>query len=338
MLVFLALSIYSALALTNLEAEGLVRFGFCTRAVASNSCDWTSNCVGVYCNPNGALTSINYTPKNSDSYAFRGLSSEFTDYFENISALYVDDRQLSPPVRWSLNNMAARLRKIDTFLIRSQPGGLYGTLPQRFTSTYLGGFLIDAELEGTIPSGIFSGMADPVITLINHKLVGTIPSALLNIAGTRMELQSAKGGLVGALPRTFSCKVSTGYLTGIGENGGLFCECNTHCTPNQTTGVNVCYDYTDPTNILDACATYPALPNCVNSKLTMRYGLLCYDACDAGCPVGTACGVQFEQGTPSFACIDVVVETVTTPTTYPSGESSTAPIYATLSTLLSLVL
>jgi hypothetical protein len=342
MLVVLSLFIFNALALTALEAEGLVRYGFCTTAAASRDCSWAANCRGVFCassSPNaGNIAFLNYRPKNTDTIAFRGISSDFTRYFENISTLSVNDTQVSPPVRWSLANLASGLKLINTLIIYSQPGGLYGTLPQRFTSPYIGGLVIDGELEGTIPSGIFGSVYDPQVQLLNHRLVGTIPSSLLLSAGTSVKLQSENGGLVGEIPTSLTCQLSSGYTTGQGQNGGLFCECSTSCVPDQATGVNMCYDYTNPSTTIDPCVTYPSLPNCANTKLTMRYGTLCYDICDAGCPAGTACGIEFNQNVPSFTCLEISINTVTTPTTYPSNESSDSPSYATLTTLLLSVL
>lgn len=342
MLFILAFFILNAFALTQLEAEGLVRYGFCTSASAARDCSWVSNCRGVSCasgtNNLGNLAFLSYRPKNSDAVAFRGISPDFTQYFENITSLLVNDTQVSPPVRWSLSNLASGLKVVNTLLIYSQPGGLYGTLPQRFASPYIGGLVIDGELEGTIPSGIFGSVYDPQVQILNHRLVGTIPSSLLLSAGTTVKLQSSNGGLVGEIPTSSTCQLSSGYTTGLGQNGGLFCECSTSCVPDQITGVNVCYDYTNPSTVIDPCATYPALPNCANTKLTMRYGTLCYDVCDAGCPAGTACGIEFNQNVPSFTCIEISINTVTTPTTYPSNESSDAPSYASLTTLLLLVL
>ena len=342
--VFLSLLFATAtIALSALEAEGLVRYGFCTSAAASNDCSWASNCRGAFCGTNppniGRLNSLTYFPKNSDTYTFRGISLDFTRYFENISALYVNDTQLSPPVRWTLSNLAAHLKKVDVLGIYSQPGGLFGTLPSQFASPKLGGIVIDGELGGTIPESLFENLPGIQVQLLNHKLVGTIPSILLYNAGTIFRLPSANGALVGEIPHATTCELSSGYSTGIGNNGGLFCECTTSCTPDQVTGQNACYNYTNPLLLVDPCAAYAPLPNCQNTKLTMRYGVLCYDVCATGCPSGTACRVQFEANVPSFACLAVVVETVTTTTTDTSNsESKAARNYAILSTLLSNLL
>jgi hypothetical protein len=342
MLLVLALFICASLGLTELEAEGLVRYGFCTRASATRDCSWTANCANVFCNTgstgNGNIAIIVYRPKNTDPVSFRGISPDFTRYFENVSSLYINDTQVSPPVRWSLVNLASKMKRIDTLLVYSQPGGLYGTLPQRFASSNLGSLTVDGDLEGTIPSTLFETVSDPNIQLYNHRLVGTIPSSILTGSRTSIKLQSTNGNLVGQIPSTVSCQLSSEYLTGIGGNGGFFCECSTTCTPNPASGANMCYDYTDPTITFDPCVSYPALPNCANTKLTMRYGTLCYDVCDMGCPVGTTCGVELVMGVPAFACVEVSIDTVTTPTTYSSNDSSNASPCVMLATLLSLVL
>ena len=322
-----------------------MHYGFCTNIAASNDCSWTSNClVGrVICTSSpfstthlGELGMLSYVPENSDTTPFAGITRQFVNYFENVSTVFIRDTHLNPPVRWNLNTGFASFKKVNTLVVYSQPGGLYGTLPQRFTTQEQLTLSINGSVEGTLPASWLDNTNILTLKITNHRLVGTIPAAYLSHYFLSFDISSTEGRLVGDFPDSPTCQLSTAFTVGEDNNGGLFCKCGTSCTANTATGVNACYNYQDTSATVDGCATVDPIPNCVNTKLTMRYGTLCYDVCESGCAAGSVCGVVVTSGVPAFECVTLTVETVTTPSSYSSTSDSTVYFVSAIVLLLLL--
>jgi hypothetical protein len=308
--------VQNCLTLTQLEAQGLEESGLCNSITISTDCSWTSACPGnkVLCS-NGILSWVTYKPNAGDGATFRSVINKFDQYFENVSTIRINDTLLSPPVPWTLSNSLKNIKKTFAVNIWSQPGGLHGPLPPFFGSNVLSTLIIDGEIEGTIPSIFFDLSNLCSIDIKNHRLVGTIPQALITNTLCKFHLQSANGNLVGTIPNAQDCLVTENYHTGLGYNGGFFCSCGGSCTRDDTAGVNPCYYYTDPTQIVDGCMSIPSIPGCTDARLSMRYGPLCYDECSAGCPMGFACGITEVNSMPTYACLEITYSHASTETT-----------------------
>jgi hypothetical protein len=312
--------------LTRLEADGLVACGLCTSLTITNDCTWIESCtVGRVLCLSGKLTYVSYKPAPNAGSEFRTIISNFVSYFENVTSIRINDTELSPPVPWVLSPTLKDLKYASDIRIYSKTGGLYGTLPSAFASPNLRTLVIDGKVEGVIPTGFLDNSNICEIMIINHRLSGTLPTSIITNSLCRVWLNSAQGNIVGPVPNAANTIISSEFATGQGYNGGMFCN----CAPNFNTD-----NYLDPTQITGGCQSTPVLSGCSNPKLTMRYGVLCYDACQAGCPIGTGCGVDFSEQIPTFSCLPISVTMPTSSTIQTNDERSNSP--KTLSISLAL--
>ncbi len=326
-------------ALTRTEADGLVACGLCTSLSITNDCTWLESCTTgrVLC-LSGKLTYVSYKPASNDGAEFRTIISNFVNYFENVTAIRINDTELSPPVPWTLSPTLKDLKLTTDIRIYSKPGGLHGTLPTAFTSPNLRTLIIDGGVEGVIPSGFLDNSNICEIQIINHKLFGTLPASVITNSLCRVWLNSRQGNIVGPVPNAVNTIISSNFVTGQGYNGGMFCDCSVNFNVDNVTGLNACYNYLDSTQLINGCQSTPLLSGCSNPKLTMRYGVLCYDICQTGCPIGTGCGIDFSDQIPAFSCIPISVTVPTSSTIQTSEESGDSPKTLSISLVLFVLL
>ena len=321
--------------LTQIEADGLVACGVCTSITITNDCTWLDSCTAgkVIC-LSGRLTYVSYKPSANHGSRFREIISNFVNYFENVTAIRINDTELSPPVPWTLSPTLKDLKLTTDIRIYSKTGGLHGTLPTAFTSPNLRTLIIDGGVEGVIPSGFLDNSNICEIQITNHKLFGTLPASVITNSLCRVWLNSAQGNIVGPVPNAVNTIISSTFAIGQGYNGGMFCDCSANFNVDNVTGLNACYNYLDSTQLTNGCHSAPTLSGCSNPKLTMRYGVLCYDVCQVGCPTGTGCGIEFSEQIPTFACLPISVAMPTSSTIQTNDDSGNSPKTLSISLVL----